>query len=391
MIHKHLVFLFLLMMLLLGKSNSTYANTNYLQYHQYINKAEHYYFIDSSYDSAAYYYKKAFNEFDFCFAKDCLITIQLALYEKKYNDFEFFINKAFENGIVLDSLKSLTYEDWDNVSTKVSIFDTIFKNVNWYSKLKVQNEIGRKKYLNRINKDILLRITSSYIEDQINKNTRLVYNEKREDRKSKHSVVIKKNMKYIDSLAKTIGLPMEKMIGIEQADILNELGYKGKDKMAYFKSLSSMQANVFNVSDDVFSFDPDAYSNMTALVLLLHYPCFYFENEKNFLSWIKSGNIHPREIGISHIFLRQNTKEKYDEKVAIRKLNFDCNYPPFNENDYNLVITIGKRVYDKSEIEKINDFRNKILINDYEVDCAMRDFEITEHLKVLSYGFFQSL
>lgn len=56
---------------------------NYYEYHKLVNKAEYFYFILNNVDSSFYYYQTAFTNFEFAFARDCIIAAQLSLLKKR--------------------------------------------------------------------------------------------------------------------------------------------------------------------------------------------------------------------------------------------------------------------------------------------------------------------
>ena len=59
-----------LFFLLLMLNGYLYSQENYNLYHEKINKAEKFYFIENKIDSALYYYDKAFDEYSFNFLRD---------------------------------------------------------------------------------------------------------------------------------------------------------------------------------------------------------------------------------------------------------------------------------------------------------------------------------
>jgi len=84
-------------------------NINYFDYHDYINKAEHHYFIDNNVDSSLYYYKKAFSEFNYVFVKDPLIAAQIAFHNNK--PFEEYLIRGFEVGLKIEHLAEIEVFD----------------------------------------------------------------------------------------------------------------------------------------------------------------------------------------------------------------------------------------------------------------------------------------
>lgn len=90
-------------------STTIYAK-DYSDYHRAINKAEEHIFIHSKIDSGINLYSKIFKEFDFVYAGDCLIAIQIALYANNEKAFLNFTEKAFQNGLMLRNFKKVYYK-----------------------------------------------------------------------------------------------------------------------------------------------------------------------------------------------------------------------------------------------------------------------------------------
>ena len=82
---------------------------DYSNYHRAINKAEEYIFVHNKIDSGISLYNKIFKEFDFVYAGDCLIAIQIALYANNEKAFLNFTEKAFQNGLMLRNFKKVYY------------------------------------------------------------------------------------------------------------------------------------------------------------------------------------------------------------------------------------------------------------------------------------------
>jgi hypothetical protein len=367
------------------------AQTNYIIYHQNINKAEEFYFINHNYDSAVYYYKTTFACFDFCFAKDCLIASQLALFEKNMIDAKLFLSKGFENGLQLDSLQTIKYKLFNLDEQRVTIFDTIYKNRLLYNELESIYKINRKKYLARINKVVLLGICQNYFIDQCRKKKRIFYKETEDIRDSLYAIVIKNNMQYLDSVINLFGLPLEKICGIVQEDILAELGYKNKDVLDYFKKESEYNRTAKNIEENQFTADENDFVSKRTFVQILHYPCYYFKNKEKFFSQIQKGELHPREAAMIHDFVFTTGKDNYDKKVSFREKLYNCHYPEFEDKNYKILVWLAPQIHYQTAIDEINERRSKYLIRRYEVDIAMKIFEYENGMKLNSFGMFLSM
>src|SRR5690554_3921645 len=73
---------FILLLYIFIPVQSDVANAqSYDKYHQYILKAEEFYFLKNKADSSLVYYAKCFENFDFIFARDAINAFQIAYKE----------------------------------------------------------------------------------------------------------------------------------------------------------------------------------------------------------------------------------------------------------------------------------------------------------------------
>jgi hypothetical protein len=270
-------------------------NTNYREYHSRINKAEELIFLKKDVDSALFIYSEVFKDYDFVFVQDCVIAAQIALVFKKDLLVLEFLNKGFENGLKISNLPK--YRDIENGETKyLNIFEN-FLSLNENEKLlKKYYEIERQKYLQRINAKLLDKIIKRYAIDQSHKNIRKNTKETKVEQDSLMNIVMKKNVSLIDSLARIGLFPSEKILGINDNNLFNELNLPYKPLIDYYKIFLADTQKKFNISENHFILDEDCLTFNMTYVMLYHYEPSYDILSKHFDNLIMNGLIHPREV-----------------------------------------------------------------------------------------------
>jgi hypothetical protein len=147
-----------ILLLALFISTQTLRAKDYSDYHRAINKAEEYIFVRSKIDSGLNLYSKIFKEFDFVYAGDCLIAMQMALYANNEKAFLNFTEKAFQNGLMLRNFKKVYY-----IKRHTFYLKDTAKFIQLY-------KINRPHYLARIDTAALKEIHALKAEDQLVKN-----------------------------------------------------------------------------------------------------------------------------------------------------------------------------------------------------------------------------
>lgn len=243
--------------------NQNYTN-NYWFYHDYINKAECFYFIDNDVDNSLYYYDKTFSSFNFIFVKDAVNALQIASFNDKPN--EKYLIKGFENGLKLEHLKDIPV--LKNVYTQLCNDTSILKK---YAE-------ARSKYLSTVDFDYLSLMYKKAIEDQINKHL------------SNYDQIKKEEINYWIKVIPIKGFPSSKLIGIEDANIFGEIG-KPENDLDNYKLKFDENLSYFTVDNNILS-------SQFIIYILIHNQCAFAELEHLFKDLIKKGEIHPREVGL---------------------------------------------------------------------------------------------
>jgi hypothetical protein len=333
---------------------------DYSSYHKDINKAEKIFFIYQDFDSSLFYYDKAFLQFDFIFVKDLVNAAQIAFYAKKpYRD---YLIKGFEFGLKIKHLED------------IKLFNVIYTELENDTKLKNHYTVGRKKYLEKIDFDYLLKVYHAALKDQVN--NRFVHSD---------TVEIEKIAQY-KRWMNIKGFPGAKLIGIEDETIFAEIGKPQYDiqslKKEYGDKLPNNSLNNFSVTFKTGNrlvtrtlshtdslrlekgLNPFGYfaeertlTSNYALYILIHHDCAFYELEKELKLAIKQGEIHPREVGTIYDDLYRNRRGLISNCPAnpsgkVFRLNFFCSYCKSEEH------------FEKD----INTFRNEWDIVSLEVD-----------------------
>lgn len=311
-----------------------YKNQDYLIYHQKINKAEKFFFIEKNVDSCLYYYDKVKEEFDFIFLKDLVNAAQIALFSKR--SYKQYIEKGFEYGLKLEHLK------------KIKCFKPVIKELLNDSSLKKKYLINRKKYLEYINHDYLDITYDMGIKDQIDKqNTN--YDNKKSIEKIKQFLIEK-------------GFPGDRQIGVPDSLIFKELKSGKKD---FYERLKK-----FGNRLDYFGLDINILSPKMLMLVMIHNFCSYEEMKSLWMKQIQKGNIHPRDVALLYDNTYRGGGQCFDEILGFYKINMFVDYRNLKFN---------KRL--------INEKRKNIFMTSIEVDEQKMMFE-KEHGFKLFWGFW---
>ncbi|NHN26127.1 hypothetical protein FIA58_010605 [Flavobacterium jejuense] len=300
-------------------------NNNYFEYHKLINKAEYCFLVSKNKDSSLFYYDKCFNEFDFIFVKDAVNAAQIAYFTKK--DYKKYLIKGFEHGLKIEHLKLIKL--FDKEIKKIS--DDSFLNEEYLNK--------RKIYLKTIDLDYLNIIYEYGVQDQIDKS---LYERKEYERKRKIA------FSKIEKTIRKRGFPGDKLLGIADSTVYKDSKSKLKD---FYKRIED-----YDFLKKYFVCGDELLSQKMIYLLLIHNFCSYNNLDNIWLSEIKNGNIHPRDVALI-----------YDNLYR----SYSCEKPtiPFKNNlyvNYDKYSTIS---------DKINKKRKELFMNSLEIDDLKKTFE----------------
>jgi hypothetical protein len=323
---------------------------DYLYYHECIRNIENDFFQkgDTSKKILARY-RNLFDHYDFVYLQDCYTAMQLAIFLHDENYFMKFMEKATKNGLNTSNLSHFQY-----------ILQSNFygDNKDSIDKLIAQN---RPHYLTRINKDLLAEVTKLYALDQAQKNC--VAGESLQHCNSRYKLAYKAELEKLLELIKKYGIPSDRQIGVDQNDILTELGVYHSGLMYYYK----VYKDYYNITSSQYELE-DKYVASTLLIpLMWHGNCSYLTLQPFLKDELKKGNIHPRDIAI--------IKDEDFRSVNICKLTKDSLY--FN---------IGNEQLLKLSRSKIDMNRARNFICSMESDSVKLVYQ-HKYDMTLRYGF----
>ena len=353
---------------------------DYTIYHQYINKAEEYFYLYNEVDSCLYYYNLAFEDFAFNWVHDLVNATQIAYFSEK--EYKPYIHKAYFYGLQAKNLEQIPLFQSDCIDEFKK-----FEQTQSYQDI-------RNKYLKSFNIEYLDWIYDFAIEEQIKK-------EKDDD------LVLWWN-EHIEKLYAKInqyGFPSNKTIGIESSTIFAELGMPDKDMSERVLKHRDRSVLCYENKPDflVFGNDTmwvekdtnvnncyDAEDNILAvsriMVCFIHYSGIhnvsneYYDSVHNqlqtvWLQEISKGNLHPREMAILH-----DEMHRIADNSSLTK-SFESGRKGVGEVFGIYKITTFDGSFD------VNEFRAKYHIVSLEIDAKKKEYEKNQGFK-LFWGFW---
>lgn len=291
--------------LLLAHTNIAQPKTDYTLYHQYINKAESYFFLENNVDSCLYYYNLAFDNFDYNFVKDLYNATQIAYFSKKA--YKPYLIKGFLYGLKIQHFKN-------NVLTK-----PIYESWLCDDSLKEAYRARRAIYLKNIQFDLLLKMYDLGINDQINKNLS----------RSKYAETKQRDFQILRLYTQQYGFPNATIIGIDDDNIFDEI-----QKPQY--NLQERKKR-FNKKLEYYKLHNNNLESSPIIVLLYHNQCSYLEWFSQLRLLIAKGDLHPRNVGILYDAMYRDFdsgdcigKNKPNAIDGLFYLDPFCNYKLFN-------------------------------------------------------------
>lgn len=282
-------------LLLIGYINLSAAQ-DYTKYHLAIIKAEEQIFVKQQFDDGLKTYSVLFKEYDFVFVHDCVMAMQIALHTNNEKRFLEFTTKAMQNGLAPTHLESPKMKYFQQHALYIKHKDSIARIF----------KANRQHYLQRIDTGALIKMMQLFCNDQLEKNP------------ARGESIMSHNKRYrpqimvtTDALRKLIaekGYPSDKLIGIDQQDLLHELKTGRMDPFDYYKKYKDDPQH--NIGEG--QFDQDEYHLASSIVLpvIWHYAytikgnadrkrCLLYADDF-YLQQIKLGNLHPKDFALMY-------------------------------------------------------------------------------------------
>lgn len=332
------------------------ATADYRIYHQNIQKAERFIFMDQKIEEGLKLYSQTFHEFDFVFAGDCVTALQIALYNGDKNQSLFFAEKAFKQGVTLSFLNRI---------------DFIKQNKLWLSfhdDLQKVYKNARQKYLHQLDTSMLHKVIEWYALDQLNKNGLRYKKETSREYLSRSKPIIELVTEQIQKVIRTVGIPSDRLIGIDYDSNFYELGSSSMDLWQYYHM--NKHNNLADISLSQFQKDHYLLASTYFIPIMIHSQNVLSKFDTNgFFNQIVLGNLHPKDYAFLldnfHGFNRYRLRDEdsIPSDYILSKGYYGVSAGPRRRNQ-KMAITDSA----------LNSFRAKLFIAPIEQDRTKWDF-----------------
>lgn len=320
---------------------------DYIAYHTNINRAEEAFFLEGDCTTSLQYYRVAFRDFTYIFARDAINAAQIARYCGE-DPLPFFL-RGVSGGLRIQHLKDLP------------VLEGLHALVVADAAIMRDYEARRKAYLDSIDYTFLLRMYDRVMEDQIRKN----------DSDQAYSQFQIKLRAEVMAEAQKRGFPGARRLGIDHNGIFEEAMGKGQFDFDQRKQRKhGGRLKHLKLQDNSLSSKP-------AMLILIHDHCIFGEWESFLREAMRKGEIHPREVALIHdnLYIRRNEcLEGRPDDLKYFKINMFVRYSLLPE---------------RTDAE-INQLRAKWHIAALEVDEAKKAYEEKLDFR-LSWGFWDCL
>lgn len=291
----------LLLVLLILFCNTNLQAQDYFKYHDGIIKAEEQIFVKQQYDDGLKTYADIFKKYDFVFVHDCVMAMQIALFRNNEKLFLQFTAKAMQNGLSLMHLDSRTMAYFQ----KHPVYNQYKDSIASIYKL------NRPHYLKRIDTLALDKMTQLYCNDQLEKNPLL--NESFTVSEKRYKPQIAETAAKLKALIAERGYPSDRLIGIDDQNLLRELGTTRMTPLEYYKKYKGDPC--CNIRESQFEFDEHTLSSGMIMPVIIHYghmikgqdrlQCVIY-SDSFYLQQIKNGYMHPKDLAFLYDWSMNN-------------------------------------------------------------------------------------
>lgn len=332
---------------------------DYKAYHLGIIEAEKEVFVNKNYKVGLQKYISILSDYDFVFLTDCITALQISVFNMDKQSFNQLLSISFKNGLIPRSLKKISYITNSELYKNNNInIDSLF-------------DVNVKKYYKRINVDVLKSVYDLYAFDQLNKNPKK--NEALSAYNRRYNAEIKITYNKLANIILTYGFPSDKLIGIEQKDIMNKLGSKYIDMIDYYYDFKKLEG--YNIKADQFKIEELAFSSTLFHTIFHHYGKVYsypnYFDDSIYMKEILNGNVHPKDL------------------AAILDIPYNSMIYIPDSNNNNRYFATGIRIgpgFERSLLplsdNKINSFRKKFFIAPIENDRKKWNFMISNGMYI---------
>lgn len=341
---------------------------DYREYHTQIIKAEEEIFVNNNLDRGLTIYLKTFREFDFVFASDCATAMQIALHRTNPVAFLYLADKGTQNGLLVNHLDKIPYISQHQMYLHYR--DTIQKMV----------QRNRPQYLAGIDTGALKTMYMLYARDQAEKNGKKGTPFKERDHI--YEPLIARTMDELKQVILDRGWPSDKLIGIYQRNIMEELNIDAPELEDYYALYKQVYPdNVFSWSQFVIT---EKYLGATLFYPVMahyasHYTNVYFPDEV-YMQEIAKGNLHPKDFG----YLMDHLYSNYPREPRKPDVSKGQYYFGVSRYFYPDSIAVSKPF--PIPLNEVNRLREKFYMPPFEQDRAKLSFA-KEHGMNLGWGY----
>lgn len=361
----------LLFVLLILFCNTNLQAQDYFKYHEGIIKAEEQIFVKQQYDDGLKTYADIFKKYDFVFAHDCVMAMQIALFRNNEKLFLQFTAKAMQNGLIIKHFDSRMMSYFQ----KHPIYNQYKDSIASIYRL------NRPHYLKRIDTVALAKITQLYSNDQLEKNP--LKSESWNNHK-RYKPQITETMNQLRKLVAERGYPSDRLIGIDCQNLLRELGTTRMTPLDYYKKYVGDPC--CNIGQGQFEFDEYTVSSGMIMPVIIHYGhltkgedrlrCVIYP-DSFYLRQIKNGYIHPKDVAFLYDWgMNNGGSSTGTPNLEKGEKFFEIGIPPL---DAQRQVNISN--------ETINKLRKAFYIAPIENDRAKLDF-IRKNGMFLGFGWW---
>lgn len=357
----------LLLIFICLQYSATAQQKNYKYYHLNINKAEEQAFVQNDIKGALVTYQNTFNQYDFVFVHDCMTAIELALYDSNAKAFLAFVDKGTENGLMPRHMMYIPYIKKHPLFAKYDdSVAAIYKR-------------NRPGYLAGIDTPALKKMYSLYGYDQMEKNP--MKGEGFSMKKShRYKPQIEKTWSELKQLILEKGWPSDKLIGLEQTDIMKELKTGTPDMMELYELYK--EGYNYNISAGQFTLEEYKLHSNLFYAVMVHYGGYFGYNflpDEVYIQQIEAGYLHPKDLAY---LLDFQINWNVDTATQAHRRNTMRYFGTGMTGRGHHLTTYSYRV----PIEKIDAARAKFYIKPVKTEIAKNNFAIRNKI-FMGWGY----
>lgn len=341
-------------------SSFIFAQQNYTEYYQLINKAEDDFVAKNDKSKCYQTYDQAFKKVKKPFVKDYFIASQIAYYNGDTAKFLEYTASAFDAGMTFVCLHN------------PGIFKSIFTNENLVKQLE---HLYKKRKVIKIDEALRDTIYKRYHLMELAKDSGAY--DKSFDKIFDEMEL--SNTNYYLSFLKKGQFPSEQMIGLFTDE--NYAAFLSKYQLKARVSPFAQTAKTKGVAGISFGAPiPDDYPlwNSAAFVSFLHYPCAFERNKEIFWTAVLNGFVHPKDYGmLEEWVIKTNGNANFMNDCQIQKSDYY----------YNINRELVKT--DDAALVQIERNRKEKLMQTYALDVIKKKMEQEKGFKFF-FGFMKS-